>query len=213
MKAYYIVFLLILFSACICKAAPEPAVVQGAEEWTLDMKFEHLGHISVPTELIKMKGQRDFWYLILSITNNTGREVGFYPNCELMTDTFQIVPAGNDVPSIVFQRIKERHEKQYPFLESLENTDDKVLQGKDNTKDIAVIFSDFDHKAKNIKLFIAGLSNETAVVEHPVKTDENGQPVKVFLRKTLEINYSLGGDPDFRAQQKLTFKKTKWVMR
>ena len=211
MKARYIIFLFFWISSCICQAAPEPAVVQEAEEWTLEAHSERLRHITV--RLGKEQTAHHFWYLILSVTNKTGREVGFYPQCELMTDTFEVIPAGNDVPSVVFQEVKRRHKRQYPFLEPLERVDDKVLQGKDNTKDIAIIWSDFDRKANDIKLFIAGLSNETAVVEHPVKTDENGNPTKIFLRKTLEMDYSIGGDPGLRKQQKLSFKGEKWVMR
>jgi len=65
-----------------------------------------------------------------------------------MTDTFEITPAGKGTPASVFEQIKKRHQRKFPFLESLENAGNKILQGEDNTKDIAIIWPDFDAKAK-----------------------------------------------------------------
>ena len=89
----------------------------------------------------------------------------------------------------------------------------KILQGEDNTKDIAIVWPDFDVKAKSMKLFIAGLSNETAAIDHPVAKDEAGKPIKVFLRKTLELSYALGGDATLRSNANLIYKGKRWVMR
>ena len=196
---------------CVCLAAPKPAIVPGPDDWTVGVRFEHPQQI-----LLKFGGQAEpsrFWYTIVMLTNNTGRDVGFYPNCELMTDTFQIIPAGKDVSGVVFEQIKRRHQAKYPFLELLEKVDSKLLQGEDNAKDIAIIWPDFDAKAKHIKLFMTGLSNETAAIDHPVNKDENGRPIKVFLRKTLELDYALGGDAAFRTDARLMFKEKCWIMR
>jgi len=62
-------------------------------------------------------------------------------------------------------------------------------------------------------VFITGLSNETAVIDHPVAKDEEGRPVQVYLRKTLELSYSIGGDASSRTYAKLTYKGKRWVMR
>ena len=136
-----------------------------------------------------------------------------FPKCELMTDTFQIIPATKKTPPIVFEMIQTRHQGRYPFIESLRMTTSKILQGQDNTKDIAVIWPDFDAKAKNIKLFITGLSNEIVAVEHPVARDDTGRAKRVFLRKTLELDYALGGDPAFRSDVILLDKGRLWIMR
>jgi len=190
-------------------AAPEPAVVQGADEWTVDVKYDHPRRIRVETG----GEQRLYWYLILTVTNNTGKDVDFYPGCELMTGTFDIIPAGKDVSPAVFNAIKQRHKTGYPFLEWIQKTSNRILQGEDNTKDLAVIFPDFTSKANGFKIFISGLSNETAVVEHPTATDENGEPVKIFLRKTLELDYKLKGDTSLREEVKLEPQGSNWVMR
>jgi hypothetical protein len=196
--------------AFVCLAAPEPAIVPGPRDWTVDVTFEHPQQIVLRRE---KGGSRRFWYTIVTLTNKSGRDVDFYPNCELMTDTFHILPAGKDAPVTVFEGVKRRHQRNYPFLEALDKAGNKMLEGEDNAKDIAIIWSDFDKQVKNIKLFISGLSNETAVVEHPVTKDAAGEPVKVYLRKTLELSYSLSGDAALRSYAKLSYKGKRWVMR
>lgn len=195
---------------CVCLAAPEPAIIPGPGQWTLDVEFTH------PQQMVLQRGSDNqpvrFWYVILTLTNNTGKDVGFYPKCDLLTDTFRIIPAGKSVSTAVFERIRKRHEKRYPFLEILDKTGNKILQGEDNTKDIAIIWSDFDIQAKNIKLFFTGLSNETAEVNHPIDR-EDGEPVKVYLRKTLELSYNLKGDPALRSSVSLAQEEKRWVMR
>lgn len=196
---------------CLCLAAPEPAIVPAPGQWTVDAEFTH------PQQIVLRRTSDNqpvrFWYIILTLTNNTGKDVGFYPKCDLLTDTYQIMPAGKSVSPLVFERIRIRHKKRYPFLEPLYRTSNKILQGEDNTKDIAIIWPDFDLKAKSIKLFITGLSNETAGVNHPVATDETGKPIKIYLRKTLELDYDLKGDPALRASVSLAHKDKRWVMR
>ena len=209
MKGVFSILFVTVCLAGLCPAAPQPAIVQAARDWTLDVRYENLAQITVSLE-----GQnRRFWYLILTLTNKTGTDAAFYPKCDLMTDTFSFTPAGSNVPQAVFEQIKRRHQAKYPFLASLEKTDNRILQGSDNTRDIAVIWPDFDAKAKSVKLFIAGLSNETAVIDHPVERGENNLPKKIFLRKTLEMNYTLAGDPTFRSDTKLTLQSKRWIMR
>jgi hypothetical protein len=195
----------------VCWAGPEPAVIQGPGLWTVDVKFEQPQQIMVrSTE--NNKPVR-YWYVILTLTNNTAKEVEFVPCCELLTDTFRVVPACLGTNEAVFAQIKKRHQGAYPFLESIDQAGNRILCGEDNCKDIAIIWPDFDDKARSVKLFIKGLSNETAVVEHPTAKDEAGQPVKVFLRKTLELNYELSGDQSFRGNIAPLFKGKTWVMR
>ena len=86
--------------ACVCLAAPEPAIVPAPGQWTVDMEFTH------PQQIV-LRGSdnqpRRFWYTIITLTNNTGNDVSFYPKCDLMTDTFQITPAGKAVTTAVFE--------------------------------------------------------------------------------------------------------------
>lgn len=212
MKSYLIcgtVFTAVLAGLCMA-AAPTPAIVQRAGHWTLDVRYEHPQQLVLPGD---PNGQQRFWYMIMTVTNRTGMDVEFYPRCDLMTDTLQIVPAGRGVPPVAFQMIRQRHASRYPLLESLQAVANRVLEGEDNARDIAIIWQDFDPQAANFQVFMSGLSNETAVISHPVATDGNGNPVPVYLRKTLEMNYGLRGDPVLRPSVEVVYRGQNWVMR
>jgi hypothetical protein len=191
-------------------AAPKPAILQRPGQWTMEVKFEHPQQIVVPWG---GNPQSRFWYMIATVTNRTGRDVEFYPKCDLMTDTFQVLPAGQGVPPIVFQQIQQRHGAIYRFLEPLEKVDSRILQGEDNAKEIVIAWRDFDLQAASFKIFLGGLSNETVVVPHPVEVNDAGQPVQVFLRKTLELSYSLHGDPALRPSVQTVYDGQNWIMR
>jgi hypothetical protein len=201
----YAVIVVLAAAAAICSAAPKPAIVPGPDTWTVEVLFEHPRQMTLPGA--PNEKPRTFWYTILNLTNRSRQDVDFYPTCDLMTDSFQIVPAGRNTPPEVFERIKKRHQSKYPFLESIEKADPRILQGVDNAKDIAIIWPDFDSTAKSFKLFISGLSNETAVVKHPLGDKE------IYLRKTLELDYILKSDPAFRQSIELNYNQKRWVMR
>ncbi|MHC4574340.1 MAG: hypothetical protein ACYS76_09450 [Planctomycetota bacterium] len=207
----YRTLLILALAVGACFAAPEPAIVQGPRDWTVEISFEH------PQQIMWQgagdRKPRRFWYVIVTLTNRTNDDVDLYPKCELMTEGFQVIPAGLNVSAGVFERIKRRHQSRYPFLESLEAAGNRILQGEDNTQDIAIIWPDFDAQAKRIKIFVSGLSNETVVIEHPTAKEAGGEPVRVYLRKTLELSYTLRGDPAFRSDSKLIYEGRRWVMR
>ena len=207
----YRTYMLLVVMTCICLAAPEPAIVPNPGDWTVDVTFEHPQQIALQPG-IDGKPRR-FWYTVITLVNNTDQDVDFYPKCELMTDTFQITPSGKYVSPAVFALIKTRHQSKYPFLEPLEKAGNKILQGEDNAKDIAIIWSDFDTQATSLQVFIAGLSNEIVTVNHPLKKDEMGRPIEIYLRKTLELSYNLRGDPALRSDVGIAYKGKRWIMR
>ncbi len=187
----------------ICFAAPQPPVVQKPGDWTLDVRYEN-------PQLITIDGseKQRYWYIIVTLTNKNGKDADFYPSAEIVTDTLQVLPAINGTSSLLFAKIKARHSK-YEFLQLMENTDKKILQGQDNTVDMVICWPEaIDPNAHNVSILIAGLSNETVAVENPAVKDKDGNPVKVYLRKTLELDYTMGGD-----HQSMKFEGKKWVMR
>lgn len=209
-RLIYRTFIFCCFIGSFCMAAPEPSIIPVRGQWTLDVEFTHLQPIILDT--IEGGNPIRFWYTIFTVTNNTGNDVDFFPNCQLLTNTFEIEAAGAGVSPTVFQYIKKRHQSEYPFLESLSNVGNRILEGEDNAKDIAVIWSDFDHKASSIKVFITGLSNETAAVNLPVFQNDTLSQKQVFLRKTLEISYSVMGDPT-GISSRLEYTGKRWIMR
>ncbi|MBW8015187.1 MAG: hypothetical protein FVQ82_03300 [Planctomycetes bacterium] len=209
-----IAVLICVFSSSLCWAYPEPTVAGGINDWNMDVEFGKPQQISVklPGDAKGAPGRR-FWYVILSVKNDTGSDVDYYPSCDLMTDTFKVTPAGKDVMGVVFEKIKLVQKSRFPFLERFELVANRILQGEDNAKDIVVIWPDFDDKAKNVDLFIGGLSNETVAIEHPTKKDKDGKAVKVYLQKTLQLKYTIGGDKKFRSESKLKYRSKRWIMR
>jgi hypothetical protein len=193
-------------------AAPKPISVQRAGQWTLDVRYSQPLQITV-----RIPGQPEplrFWYIILTLTNDTpNEEVTLIPSCQLVTDTFKTIPAGKGVHKEVFEQIKIKHEGQYPFLESMDFADMRLGRGADNARDIAIIWPEFDPKANSVSLFIAGLSNESTAINDPINKDESGNPVKIYLQKTLQLNYLNATDPALREMAGLTFQKQVWVMR
>jgi len=192
-------------------SAPEPAIVPNPGDWTVDVTFSHPQQILLQPDALGTP--RRFWYIILTLVNNTNLDIDFYSQCDLMTDTFEIIPAGRNVSPMVFELLKTRHKSRYPFLEPLQKAGNKILQGEDNAKDIVVIWPDFDAQANNLQVFISGLSNETVAIDHPVEKDEMGRPIQVYLRKTLELNYSLRSDPAVRSDSDIAYKGKRWIMR
>ncbi|MCE5186464.1 MAG: hypothetical protein LLF76_10095 [Planctomycetaceae bacterium] len=201
---------ILVLSAAVL-AYPKPAGVQGERQWTLNVEY------SQPEQLVvSIPGENKigrFWYIVLTVTNNTESEdVSFYPSCELMTDTFQIIPADKGVPGEIFQIVKQRTQGRYPFLESLDFLEHRIFKGPDNTRDFAIIWPDFDPNAKEISLFIGGLSNETAILKQAA--DPNAPAAEpVILQKTLRLRYAIGGDPKLRDAAVLKEIKADWIMR
>lgn len=192
-------------------AYPAPEIVQKTNQWTFKVDYSQPRQIT-----LNMNGSdtQRFWYVILTVTNTGPRdEVSFYPACQLVTDTFQVIDAGKNVQKSVFDTIKLKHQGRYPFLESLDFADRRIFRGDDNTRDFAIIWPDFDPKARQVSLFVSGLSNETAVVEHPTQKEDDGSPKKIFLRKTLQLKYAIAGDENLRANTSLKEIESAWVMR
>jgi hypothetical protein len=184
------------------------AAVEGIAAWALDVVYEQPKQIVVQSADGTVSA---YWYIIMSLTNKTGKEVGFYPDCDLMTDNYQILQAGAGVPNTVYQKIQTLYKERYPFLQPLEKSMGKMLPGEDQTKDVLVVWKDFDKDAHGIKLFVSGLSGETTSVTKPAVGGATAE--EVILRKTLEFDYKVVGDADMRTDASLLYKGKQWVMR
>lgn len=184
----------------------QPAV-EGVTSWSLDVVYEQ------PRQIVVSEGGKSsaYWYVILTITNKTGKEVGFYPDCDLMTDTYQLLQAGAGVPGAVYEKVQALYKERYPFLAPLEKSMGKLLPGEDQARDVLVVWKDFDKDAHGIKLFISGLSGQTTSVEKPGEAGTVSE--QVMLRKTLQFDYQVAGDPAMRSDSSLLYKGMSWVMR
>ena len=198
--------LLIVLLAAIVVAAPRPSLAPAAGIWTLDVVYTHPTQYSARD---KEGNVQRYWYMVLSLTNNTGEDVPFYPKFEMMTDTWQMSKADFGITTRIYSALKRMNEGSFPFLVSMDEVDNVILEGEDNAVDLLVVWKDFDVKAKGAKFFFAGMSNETAVVE----TESEDETVRHILQKTLELNYSIPGDERKRDSQQLVFDSQRWIMR
>ncbi len=211
----------IVLSACVLVfavaagvlAAPEPS--RNPKSWQLDFEYHDLQRIDVV--LPGDKAPTTFWYMLYTVTNNTGREVDFYPTFELVTDTFDVVVGGDRISPTVYDVIKARHKRLYPFFRDPIRASGKLLQGPDNARTSAAVFRDFDPNADQVTVYVAGLSGEIQRINNPSFEPSKGvsqrNPRFFTLRKSLGITYDLPSDSVTREAVTPVRRETAWVMR
>ena len=200
-------------SANWAQAAPEPA--KAPQSWQLDFTFHDLQriHIVLPGD----SQPTMFWFLLYTVTNNTGQDVGFYPTFELVTDSLQVVRGGDNISPSVYDAIRSRYKKIYPFFRDPSWVSGKLLQGPDNARTSAAVFRNFDPQSNAIAIFVSGLSGEIDRLANP--TFDPSQPTSAdnmqsfLLRKTLTIEYTVPGDVQTRQTASPVRRKREWVMR
>ncbi len=170
--------------------------------WQLDFKFGPLKMVRLSRPAAKIQ---TFWYLPYTVTNNTGRDVDFYPRCHLFTDTGRLFEAPNGVDALAYPDIAQLLGKE--LLEEDLFVRGRLLQGEENARESVIILKDFDPKAISFKLFIAGLSGETVWVTDPMTAKTRP------LVKTLQLSYALGGDRFSSTELTAQLKDKEWIMR
>ena len=196
--------------------APTPTATGS---WQLNIDY----HTPEPL-VMKVPGEAKpqlFWYFRYTVTNRTGKERSFNPNIVLFTNTGEILQAGDGVSPVVFEKI--RSIMNNPLLRDQWSIGGKMLQGQDNARDGVAIFRNFDPKATSFNIFLAGLSGETTSIQlpTPIEVTEEGpdgkerkvKKTKVFLTKTLRLNYGIGTEAAQRPRAKVRLVEQDWVMR
>ena len=197
--------------------APRPAEL--AMAWQLDFESEPPRAVQ-----ITLPGQAQpttFWYVRYRVTNHTGEDQIFVPEFMLYTDTGDLMRAGRRVPTAAFDAIKKILNN--PLLREMTDMTGKLLQGDDNAKEGLAIWPDMAEGVGRFKVFIGGLSGESAEVNLPVpitvtRMDYNGKMEtvtkdKAVLSKTLELSFSVPGEAAGRIRTPVKLLDRKWVMR
>jgi len=189
--------------------------IPGAPKWQLDIAFHDPQRITfAPPGTSEPK---TYWYFLYTVTNNTGQHVAFYPSITLVTQTLQTVQAGDNVHPTVYDQIKARHEKEYPFFAPPAKVTGPLLQGSANSRTTAAVFENFDPQANEFTIFASGLSGEIQRLTNPSfnskqrESEEN--PPFFVLRRTLAVTYRLPGDEQTRRLATPVRLKREWVMR
>lgn len=199
------------------RTAPKPAEIP--ESWELEFEYEKIKPLR-----IRLPGRSEpelFWYMCYTVTNRTGEDQVFVPQCVMYADTGQVLRAGKGVPPVVFKTVKKLLNN--PLLKDNSSMGGKLLQGEDNAKDGVAIWADFDPKAGVVDVFFGGVSGEKIEVRLPkpvsiTETDVTGKTQtvmkdKVVLAKTLMLRYSIPGEAAARLTAPVKLLSTSWVMR
>lgn len=207
-------------------AVPLPSEVPAS--WELRFRFVDPERITV--KLPAESEPRTFWYMLYTVENESGQTVQFMPSFELVTETRQVVPAQIGVHPAVYNAIKRRHRKTYPFLTEPVRMLGPMLHGEDHARDSVAIWPQFDAAASSFAVYVGGLSGETTRIPNPLFDPEKPEvalqklpdgsslekvvnPKQFTLQKTLVLDYALPGTRATRMYAKPKRQPHHWTMR
>ncbi len=172
------VCVLVATTAAFAQPEPSPAPV------TWELKLDPTPPMRITVDV--GKGPQTFWYLLYTVTNNTGEDVDFHPEIVRVNEIESEAPAEQAVsqpatapkitvdPAIVgvhpavFKKIQEAHKRTHPFLKQPVDAIGKLLQGKDNAVTSVAVFSDLDPRVSQFTIYITGLSGEQITKPNPL---------------------------------------------
>lgn len=199
--------------AGISVAAPSPSVVP--KSWEVEFTFHDPQRISVV--LPGDRGATVFWYILYTVTNNTGQEIGFYPTFDLVTDKLEVIEGGYGISPSVYAAINAQHKKVYRFFIDPMEMYGPLRQGEDNARTSAIAFGQLDEMVNSFKIYVGGLSGEIVKVRNTRfdrERPESQENARFFaLRKTLSIAYHLPGDRRTQRETVPARSEIEWVMR
>jgi hypothetical protein len=195
------------------RGAPKPALA--IKTWQLDFAFDDPQRITItpPGE----RTSTTYWYMLFTVTNNTGKDVKFLPTFRLLTNQLEKVDGGDGVTPYVYDEIFKRHRPQYPFITEPFRATGMLLQGRENARTSAVVFKSFNPQADKFTIYVSGLSGDVERQVNPafdVGRPEKDDNRKYFLlRRTLAVEYDLPGDARSRSTVQPVRRSRRWEMR
>ena len=116
-----------------------------------------------------------YWYMLYTVVNESGQDVEFYPTFDLVTDTLQVVVAGEDIHPAVVDAIKAR------IQELADGKGGVPLWIIDEAQNLPV------ELPRQVEIrTVAGLTGDLV---HPVGAD------RIRARPAVERRRASGGDP------------------
>jgi len=210
-RAFILCALLTGVSAAL--AGPRAGLVP--KTWELDFQFLDAQRISVT--LPGDATPTTFWYMMYRVTNHTGKDVMFTPSFRIVTDTLEEVVAGDGISPSVYDAVAARHKREFPYFAIPAKVTGKLMQGSVNARSSVAIFKAFNTKAAGFRVYASGLSGDIERMANaafkPDQTETDSNPRFFLLRRTLELDYDLPGDPETRKYAKAVRRNRQWVMR
>ena len=192
--------------ATVAHAYPQPSPYPVA--WQFDFTYDQPRRIVVDTP----RGRQAFFYMTYTVTNNTDQERPFLPVFEMMTKDGRILRSDRGVPAGVFGAIV-REERNDLLLDSLDVSDGPLLLGEDRQRQGVAIWPEPTPEMGTFKIYVGGLSGETATVEVGGETVRNDEGRPVLLFKTKELTFRQLGDDQRPGNDPLVQVDEDWVMR
>lgn len=168
--------------ACTTIASAYPKATDHAKRWQFDFDAGDLAFYR------DEENGDGYWVMRYEVTNNTGNDRQWTPNMELVTDKGEIIVDGKDVPRDVQLRLLDVYGDE--LLKSQSNATGKFLQGKENAIRGLVIWRAGDERAKEIQVFVAGVSGDTADVIHPLTGEKHK------LHRVIQLSWKVDGPLD-----------------
>jgi hypothetical protein len=217
---------ILLTTPFVLAGPPEAGPV--SKSWTLEFQYTDPQRITVT--LPGREAPQTFWYMLYTVTNNTGKEVDFYPRFTIVTGAGQELPSERGVSPLVFDAIKKQQVKTYPFLQKQSEIIGRLLQTADQAKDGVAIWPDFSAMASKFTVYVTGLSGDFEQIPNPGYKEDQPQeveekladgttiprivnPREFTLHRTLAIHYDLPGDVRTRSTAEPVRTGQEWIMR
>lgn len=149
---------------------------------------------------------QNYWYFTYKVVNRTGQDRWWAPKMELLEDHGGLRRSGKDVSPITVKRIEalignKLIEDQFQII-------GEIRQGESNAKEGFVVWSSDALLAKELHLFIRGMSSEFKKMPNPA---EGG--AEITMHKTMKRDYRVSGDPQARGSTPLECEQTEWILR
>ncbi len=183
--------------AGVAAGYPKPATVP--YRWQLDFDA---GDLRI---YVDQESSDAYWYCTYQVTNRTGKDQVWAPRFTLFTDAGEIMVSGREVPARVTADLLELLGNE--LLESQNEAIGDLLQGSEHARDGLVVWPARDTSVNEMKMFVRGLSGESARIKNQATAEE------VVLYKTLQRDYLVPGDALARGNDPIGLVSERWILR
>ncbi len=198
-------------SSALAGKYPEPSVYPISWELTL----KHSKPKRIVLDVPGRSTPTAFWYMTYTVINNTKNDQYFTPRFDMLTEDGRVFRSDDrkiSPPVIAEIRKRERNASLKSAADLVREP--KLLQGEDQAKDGVAVWEEPEANMRSFTIFVGGLSGEFVKMK-----DDDGKELKdsegspIFLRKTLELGYTIHGGSAAPEEDQIQPKPEKWVMR
>jgi hypothetical protein len=182
MRLFIITLLLTVVTSIVQSGYGYPKATDRAHRWQLRLDTGDL-------RFYRDQDTGDgYWILIYEVTNETKEDHRWIPHFDLVTDKGEIIADGDDVPRNILLTILDIFGD--PLLKSQSDASGPLLQGEENAIRGLAIWKAGHEDVREIQIFAAGVSGDTAEVVHPLTGE------KIKLHRVLQLSWFVNGGVD-----------------